>query len=120
MAAAGLVTAAAHAQSIEPRAYSNAPVGVNFIVAGAAHTSGGLAFDPSLPIDNEHLRSTTGVFAYARTLGFQGERLADPLSLLATPKHFAGYGAAEGGLDYAAADVTERRRYWTPPRSPPS
>lgn len=57
------------------------------------------------------------IFAHARTLGFQGERLTDPSSLLATPKHFAGYGAAEGGLDYAAADVTERvlREIYLPP-----
>lgn len=57
------------------------------------------------------------IFAHARVLGFQGERLADPASLLATPKHFAGYGAAEGGLDYAAADVTERvlREVYLPP-----
>ncbi|MFT3973855.1 MAG: glycoside hydrolase family 3 N-terminal domain-containing protein [Amaricoccus sp.] len=57
------------------------------------------------------------IFAHARTLGFQGSSLADPASLLATPKHFAGYGAAEAGLDYAGADISERllREVYLPP-----
>lgn len=57
------------------------------------------------------------VFARARTLGFQGDDLADPASLLATPKHFAAYGAAAGGLDYAGADISERllREVYLPP-----
>ncbi len=60
------------AQDIEPRAYSNAPVGVNFLIAGYAYTRGGISFDPALPIDNEHLETNSGVFAYARTLDFRG------------------------------------------------
>ena len=35
----------ARAQDIEPRAYSNAPVGVNFLIAGYAYTRGRVAFD---------------------------------------------------------------------------
>ena len=46
--------------------------------------------------------------AAARVRGFQGKELRDPQSLLATPKHFAAYGAAEGGRDYNTADVSER------------
>src|SRR5205809_963788 len=61
---------AAQAQDIEPRNYSNAPTGVNFLVAGAIHTRGGLEFDPSLPAESEHLQVTSGVLAYARTFGF--------------------------------------------------
>ena len=34
------------AQDIEPRAYSNAPIGVNFLIAGYAYTRGGVAFGP--------------------------------------------------------------------------
>lgn len=57
------------------------------------------------------------VFARARVEGFQGADLRDPAALLATPKHFAGYGAAEGGLDYAGADISERvlREVYLPP-----
>jgi beta-glucosidase len=56
-------------------------------------------------------------FAAARTRGFQGGDLRDPLALLATPKHFAAYGAAEGGLDYNSAEISERslREIYLPP-----
>jgi beta-glucosidase len=47
-------------------------------------------------------------FAAARVRGFQGERLGASDSLLACPKHFAAYGAAEGGLDYAGTSISER------------
>ena len=40
----------ARAQDIEPRVYSNAPIGVNFLIAGYVYTRGGLAFDASLPV----------------------------------------------------------------------
>ena len=46
--------------------------------------------------------------AAARVRGFQGEKLSDPESMLATAKHFAGYGASEGGRDYAKAELSER------------
>jgi hypothetical protein len=38
------------AQDIEPRAYSNAPIGVNFLIAGYAYTRGGVAFGAQLPL----------------------------------------------------------------------
>ncbi len=53
------------------------------------------------------------VFAAARVRGFQGARLDDPASLLATAKHFAGYGASEGGRDYATAEISERTLWST-------
>jgi len=46
--------------------------------------------------------------AAARVRGFQGAGLADPYSLLACPKHYVGYGAAEGGRDYDAAVISEQ------------
>lgn len=49
--------------------------------------------------------------AAARVRGFQGEDLAAPDTLLATAKHFVGYGAAEGGRDYNIADLSERTLY---------
>jgi len=61
----------AHAQSIEPRSYSNAPVGVNFLIAGYAYTRGGLEFE-SLPITDAHLHTSNAVLAYARSLDLWG------------------------------------------------
>jgi hypothetical protein len=60
------------AQDIEPRAYSNTPVGVNFLIAGYAYTSGGVAFGPTLPITNPNLNTSSAVFAYARSLDLWG------------------------------------------------
>ena len=61
----------AGAQDIEPRAYSNAPVGVNFLIAGYAYTRGGLEFQ-SLPITDAHLHTSNAVVAYARALDLWG------------------------------------------------
>ena len=43
--------------------------------------------------------------AVARVRGFQGDDLAANDTIAATLKHFAGYGFAESGKDYNAADV---------------
>lgn len=45
--------------------------------------------------------------AAARVRGFQG-RLGDTDAVLATAKHFAGYGWATGGRDYNTVDMSER------------
>jgi beta-glucosidase len=46
--------------------------------------------------------------ARAQVRGFQGTP-EDPRPFMATLKHFAGYGAAEGGRDYDAAYISEER-----------
>lgn len=43
--------------------------------------------------------------AGARVRGFQGDDLADNQTIAACAKHFAGYGFAEGGRDYDAAEI---------------
>jgi beta-glucosidase len=45
--------------------------------------------------------------ARAQVLGFQGRRTADPEHVMACVKHFAGYGAADGGRDYDSSYVPE-------------
>lgn len=57
------------------------------------------------------------LFAAARTRGFQGDDLKAWSSLLACPKHFAAYGAAEAGLDYNSTDMSELelRSVYLPP-----
>ncbi|MGJ7526766.1 glycoside hydrolase family 3 N-terminal domain-containing protein [Variovorax sp. GB1P17] len=56
-------------------------------------------------------------FSAARVRGFQGTKLSNADSMLATPKHFAAYGAAEGGLDYNTSEISERtlREVYLPP-----
>jgi len=55
--------------------------------------------------------------ARAQVLGFQGNTLGQPDRVLACVKHFAGYGAAEGGRDYDAANIPEAqmRNVYLPP-----
>ena len=67
-----LVSLHANAQELEPRAYSNAPVGLNFLIFGYGYAQGGVVVDPSIPLTNADIRVHTGVFAYARSLGLWG------------------------------------------------
>ncbi len=46
--------------------------------------------------------------ARAQIRGFQGNRLSDADTILATVKHFGAYGAASGGRDYDTAEISER------------
>jgi len=46
--------------------------------------------------------------AASRVWGFRGETAPDTTKMLATAKHFVGYGAAEGGRDYNTSDISER------------
>src|SRR3984885_11791964 len=57
--------------------------------------------------------------AAAKTLGFQGQDLADAHSLAATAKHFCAYGAVTAGRGYASAAVSDRtlREIYLPPFS---
>ncbi len=51
--------------------------------------------------------------AAARVRGFQGTKLGGLESVMATAKHFAGYGAAIAGRDYNAVDMSEHQLYET-------
>jgi hypothetical protein len=67
------VAAQAHSGEIEPRAYVNTPVGINFLLAGYAYTDGGLSTAGSSPIKDANLKMNTGVLAYARSLDVWGK-----------------------------------------------
>lgn len=51
----------------------------------------------------------TTVMGVAMVKGYQGDSLNSPTSIAACPKHFVGYGAAEGGKDYSSTFIPERR-----------
>jgi hypothetical protein len=63
----------AYAQDLEPRAYANTPVGLNFLIAGYAYASGGVATDPSIPVKDAHLQIHSTFLAYARALDVWGK-----------------------------------------------
>lgn len=59
----------------------------------------------------------TSVMGVAMIKGYQGDSLNNPTSIAACPKHFVGYGAAEGGRDYNSTFIPERhlRNVYLPP-----
>ena len=66
-------TAEIHAQELEPRAYSNAPIGMNFLLVGYQYSRGALIFDPSLPITDADARVNNGLFGYVRAVDVAGK-----------------------------------------------
>jgi len=57
------------------------------------------------------------VLAQARVRGFQAGELSGRRRVVACPKHFVAYGAAEAGRDYNTVDLSERtlREVYLPP-----
>jgi beta-glucosidase len=55
--------------------------------------------------------------AVAMVRGFQGDDLAEPGTIAACAKHFAGYGASESGRDYNTTNIPENelRNVYLPP-----
>lgn len=70
-AAAG-VPEPSRAQDLEPRAYWNTPVGMNFVLAGYGYTTGSVLTDPSLPLEDAKLRVHAAALAYARSVDVLG------------------------------------------------
>ena len=51
----------------------------------------------------------TSELGKAAVRGFQGDNLAEPGSIAACAKHFAGYGAVESGRDYATTNIPDSK-----------
>ena len=58
----------ANAQDLEPRAYTNIPRGLNFVLAGYNYSQGGMVFDPAIPLQNADIHIHGTVFAWARSI----------------------------------------------------
>ena len=61
------------AHSLEPRLYSNAPVGMNFLLVGYGRTSGNLDDNPEAGLEDAELNVDKAVFAYARVIEMFGQ-----------------------------------------------
>ena len=68
-----LIPAGTIAQDLEPRTYSNLPVGQNFLVVAYAHSEGEIAPSPSVPIKDFELTVDGYAGAYARSINMWGE-----------------------------------------------
>lgn len=62
----------AAAQDLEPRVYSNTPVGMHFFILGYAWQSGDVLTDASAPIENASLTVHNTVLAYAHSFDLLG------------------------------------------------
>ena len=69
LAAAGT----ARAQDLEPKAYSASPVGAAFLVVGLSRSSGGIVFDPSLPLSDVEAKINSAMAAAGYTFGLFGK-----------------------------------------------
>jgi hypothetical protein len=71
----------AQAQQLEPRAYASAPVGANILGVAALYSTGDVALDPSVPIENLHARVRIAAPFYLRTFDLFGRQASAGLSL---------------------------------------
>jgi hypothetical protein len=69
-----LAGGAAHGQELEPRAYSPAPIGTEFIVVGLTRSTGSILFDPTVPIENVESRIDALMLATGGTFGLFGRQ----------------------------------------------
>jgi hypothetical protein len=73
LAILGMVNSSVSEADIEPRSYSNIPVGLNFLLAGYTYQRGNVAFAPTLPINNAKLETSSAFLAYVRSLDLWGK-----------------------------------------------
>lgn len=59
---------AARAQDLEPRLYTNVPVGMNFLGAGYGYSEGNVLFDPSVALDNAEIEIDGSLLGYGRSI----------------------------------------------------
>jgi hypothetical protein len=62
----------ARAQELEPRAFANTPVGLNFLIGGYAYAKGTVGTDASVPLEDTDVKLNSAVLAYVRTLDLWG------------------------------------------------
>ena len=97
----GLVRAGARVAAVEAAA-----AGVNWTFAPMVD----IARDPRWGRIAESLGEDpvlTSILGNAMIEGFQGDDLSAAENIAACAKHFAGYGASEGGRDYATTNIPE-------------
>lgn len=80
----------AHAQEIEPRAFSPSPVGVTFVVAAYGRSTGGILTDPSLPVDDVEATIDAGAIGAGRTFAFFGHAASVSVVQPWLSGHFTG------------------------------
>jgi outer membrane putative beta-barrel porin/alpha-amylase len=103
-----LAAAASHGQDLEPRLYANAPIGLNFAVAGYAYSSGAVTADPSVPLDNANVDVHSAVLGYAHSFAAWGHS--------AKVDAIGTYSKLSGRADFAGQPRTRNITGWGDPR----
>jgi hypothetical protein len=67
-----LCPAVVSGQLLEPRALTNVPVGMDFVLAGYNYTEGDILLDPSVPIEDLNAKLHTVVGAWVHAIDFFG------------------------------------------------
>ena len=88
----GLVWASgeAHAQDMEPRAYSASPIDTNFVLGSYSRVTGAASLDPSLPIKNLKGSINGSLVAYDRTFELFGQQASAAVVLPFFDADFSG------------------------------
>lgn len=60
------------AQDLEPRSYTNIPIGMHFMALGYLHSEGALSPSPSVPLKDAHLKLDAAVIGYASSFAIAG------------------------------------------------
>jgi hypothetical protein len=107
-AAVVLATGPAYAQELEPRAFSNVPVGMNFGVAAYGFVAGNVLFDPVLPTEDVHANVHSIAVAYVRAIDFFGLSSKIDVMVPAVSGHWNGL--------YEGVDTTRTANGFADPR----
>jgi hypothetical protein len=86
------------AQELEPRAFSPNPTGVNYVIVGFSRSSGGVLFDPSIPVTNVNAEFSAAVLGYGHTFGIFGRSAT---AALVTPYAWGGATGNVGDIQHS-------------------
>jgi hypothetical protein len=100
---------AALAQDLEPRLYTNVPLGINFLGAGYGYSDGNVLFDPTIPLDNAEIEIDGPVLGFGRSV-----RLG-PFS--GKVDGAIAHVCLDGAADYQGERVTRNVCGWTDARA---
>src|SRR5262245_14344004 len=97
------------AQDLEPRLYTNVPLGINFLGAGYGYSEGNVLFDPTIPLDNAEIEIDGPVLGYGRAvrLGPFSGKVDGAIARV----------CLDGSADYQGERVTRNVCGWTDARA---
>ena len=88
------VSEAVKAQEAEPRAFSNTPIGLNFLIGGYLYAEGKMAFNPDLAIADANFNSNTALLAYVRSFELGGQ--SAKFDVIVPTSSFSAQGIVSG------------------------